>query len=294
MLDFIRHIAGFSAFAIFSITLFMGIANQSQLFEKYTFYNESSYGDTYRRMADFEGSAPHDLWLLGSSTCYRGIDPNYLDKTGKSGFNLCSGMQTIKGSKATLQWALKKHPKPSHIILDIYPDFWHSKPYEYFLDVATNHKGDRDIDFDKFIIQSRSIFIPIVSIYHNIKNRTKHARLDTKNRGNGFTYSEAKPFTAPNCKTREVSLSSELEISMQEFRDICSVHNIQLILLNPPQLCEETFERPQVMRNLPWIEGNDWPLSKEDSLYYDDHHLRGVGAELYSNWIADQLNEIFQ
>ena len=42
------------------------------------------------------------------------------------------------------------------------------------------------------------------------------------------------------------------------------------------------------MEGLPWIEGNDWPLAKVDSLYYDDHHLRGVGAELYSEWLAGQ------
>ena len=32
------------------------------------------------------------------------------------------------------------------------------------------------------------------------------------------------------------------------------------------------------MEGLPWIEGNDWPLAKVDTLYYDDHHLRGVGG----------------
>ena len=66
-------------------------------------------------------------------------------------------------------------------------------------------------------------------------------------------------------------------------------HSINLILVNPPQLCEEVFEKPEVMEGLPWIEGNDWPLAKVDTLYYDDHHLRGVGAELYSEWLAGQV-----
>ena len=60
-------------------------------------------------------------------------------------------------------------------------------------------------------------------------------------------------------------------------------------MVNPPQLCEEVFDKPKVMEGLPWIEGNDWPLAKVDTLYYDDHHLRGVGAELYSEWLAGQV-----
>ena len=64
---------------------------------------------------------------------------------------------------------------------------------------------------------------------------------------------------------------------------------IQLLLVNPPQLCEEVFEKPEVMEGLPWIEGNEWPLAKVDTLYYDDHHLRGVGAELYSEWLAERV-----
>ena len=49
------------------------------------------------------------------------------------------------------------------------------------------------------------------------------------------------------------------------------------------------FEKPEVMKGLPSIEGNNWPLAKVDTLYYDDHHLRGVGAALYSEWLAEQV-----
>ena len=72
----------------------------------------------------------------------------------------------------------------------------------------------------------------------------------------------------------------------------CEKKNIQLLLVNPPQLCEEVFEKPEVMEGLPWIEGNDWPLAMVDTLYYDDHHLRGVGAELYSEWLAGQVKSV--
>ena len=34
-------------------------------------------------------------------------------------------------------------------------------------------------------------------------------------------------------------------------------------------------------------------VAKVDTLYYDDHHLRGVGAELYSEWVAGQVESLF-
>ena len=66
------------------------------------------------------------------------------------------------------------------------------------------------------------------------------------------------------------------------------------LLVNPPQMCEEVFEKPEIMEGLPWIEGNDWPLAKVDTLYYDDHHLHGVGAELYSEWLAGQIESLLE
>ena len=84
-------------------------------------------------------------------------------------------------------------------------------------------------------------------------------------------------------------MSSRQARAFQRIRRTCEEEGIQLLLINPPQLCEEVFEKPVVMKGVPWIEGNDWPLAKVDTLYYDDHHFRGVGAELYSAWLADQV-----
>ena len=49
------------------------------------------------------------------------------------------------------------------------------------------------------------------------------------------------------------------------------------------------FNSPEVMEGLPRIEGNNWPLVKVDTPYHDDHHLRGAGAELYSEWLAERV-----
>ena len=105
----------------------------------------------------------------------------------------------------------------------------------------------------------------------------------------GFTYSVRNPIDKLDCIPEDVEMTNTQRRAFQDIRQTCEEERIQLMLVNPPQLCEEVFEKPKVMEGLPWIEGNDWPLAKVDSLYYDDHHLRGVGAELYSEWLAGQV-----
>ena len=79
---------------------------------------------------------------------------------------------------------------------------------------------------------------------------------------------------------------------LSSIRETCEEKGIKLLLVNPPQPCEEVFEKPEVMKGLPWIEGNDSPLAKVDTLYYDDHHLRGVGTDLYSGWLAEKVETV--
>ena len=57
------------------------------------------------------------------------------------------------------------------------------------------------------------------------------------------------------------------------------------------EACQETklSNCLEVMEGLPRIEGNNWPLVKVDTPYHDDHHLRGAGAELYSEWLAERV-----
>ena len=111
----------------------------------------------------------------------------------------------------------------------------------------------------------------------------------------GFSYShKAALDTLPPCHPDTVAMSRKQERAFERIRLTCEEEGIQLLLVNPPQLCEEVFEKPEVMDGLPWIEGNDWPLAKVDTLYYDDHHLRGVGAELYSEWLAGQVESLLE
>ena len=151
MQQFLLDITLWIAFFFVGIICTSIVSLNNNTVEKYLYFNQSAYGDTYRRMQDFEQSQHIDLITLGSSTCYRGINPSTFDSFGIHAFNLCSGMQTISGSNATLEWSLKTKPKPKYLILDVYPEFWDNSPNEYFLDLATNHQGSRNLNFFSLI-----------------------------------------------------------------------------------------------------------------------------------------------
>ena len=91
-------------------------------------------------------------------------------------------------------------------------------------------------------------------------------------RGLGFTWSNHQAAEPVNCLPIPASLNPTQRSGLNSIREICEEEDIQLLLVNPLQLCEEVFEKPEIMEGLPCIEGNDWPLAKVDTLYYDDHH----------------------
>ena len=82
--------------------------------------------------------------------------------------------------------------------------------------------------------------------------------------------------------------------AVKSIRAMCEARGAQLILLNPPQLCEEAFDLPRCFEKLTYIDGNRWSGAKTPSNYYDDHHLVGKGAREYSTWLAGEIAELHQ
>ena len=80
-------------------------------------------GHTIFRIPDFaEWDEKPDLITLGSSTCYRGIDPRPFATSGLNAFNLCSSSQSCFNSKFILDWVIGQGKAPGLVLLDVYPD----------------------------------------------------------------------------------------------------------------------------------------------------------------------------
>ena len=274
----------------------VGIATQIHpKIEFILFAQASQHGHTIFRIPDFaEWDENPDLITLGSSTCYRGIDPRPYTASGLDAFNLCSSSQSHFNSRFLLDWAIGQEKAPKTLLLDVYPDAWSLSGVEATRDLTINNDLAYHGAFQRMAWATGDIPSILKASYFGAKrwfvpHGTIRGTRDTYVPG-GFSYShKAALDSLPPCHPDTVAMSRRQERAFKRIRLTCKEEGIQLLLVNPPQLCEEVFEKPEVMEGLPWIEGNDWPLAKVDTLYYDDHHLRGVGAELYSEWLAEQV-----
>ncbi|MDG2426719.1 MAG: hypothetical protein P8M07_09060, partial [Flavobacteriales bacterium] len=99
-------------------------------------------GSTNLRMPEFvrwsESNPLPDLLFLGSSTCYRGIDPHPFEVAGLSSFNLCSSAQPLSTSQFVLDFALE-YVTPQRIVLDLYKGVWLSDGFNSRRDFIINN-----------------------------------------------------------------------------------------------------------------------------------------------------------
>ena len=178
-------------------------------------------------------------------------------------------------------------------MLDVYPKIWSGSGIEASRDLTINNNIAHHAAFQKMAWSTADVQTILKASYFGIMRLFgPHGMVQgTRDRyvPGGFTYSIQSPVGSVECVPDTCELNRTQRRALERIRRTCEEEGIQLLLVNPPQLCEEVFEKPEVMEGLPWIEGNDWPLAKVDTLYYDDHHLRGVGAELYSEWLAEQV-----
>jgi hypothetical protein len=295
MRQFGRNLLRFVAFGIGALIAFGFAAQTHPKLESLLFAKPGSYGYTYRRIPEFIEQAriePIDAVILGSSTCYRGIDPYHFAKLDFRSFNLCSSSQSLFNSKHLLQWSLQEVANPSAILVDVYPKMWTSSGIESCRDLTVNHDHALQVPFLRMAAETWDPFNFILALYSGIARKFRPLSFPEETdlyKTGGFTYSIRAPVDTLDCTSEVVTMSTRQARAFERIRRTCEEEGIRLLLVNPPQLCEEVFEKPEVMAGLPWIEGNDWPLAKVDTLYYDDHHLRGVGAELYSAWLAEQV-----
>ena len=263
---------------------------------EYILFAKGPFGSTAYRIPEYERliEAP-DFMALGSSTCDRSVDHRPFEARGLTAFNLCSSGQTFFNSARLLDWSLDDAKRPDIVMLDIYPSVWSLKGIESARDLTINHNLVHQGAFQRMAWGTGDISTILKATYFGVKRRfMPHGEVCetivpfTYIQG-GLAYSLMPPVDLVECVPDTCVLNRTQRRAFERIRRTCEEEGIQLLLVNPPQLCEEVFEKPEVMEGLPWIEGNDWPLAKVDTLYYDDHHLRGVGAELYSEWLAGQV-----
>jgi hypothetical protein len=258
---------------------------------------EERYGSTNLRIPEFVSWAERDeadFIVLGSSVCYRGIAPQAFEAYGLRGFNRCSTAQTFEVSLVQLDFALAR-VRPRFVLLDIYPSLWRRRNTEAARDLIINNNLVADPAFLRTALTTRDPFTVAMWAYYAWKRSWSpmeplYPVVDgDRYEGLGFVHAGSPAARRWRCSTRFDVMSERQREPLRRMVDRLAAIEAHLILVIPPQICEERFEMPVEFRGLPIIDGFDWPLSSIDTLYYDRNHLRGIGAVQYSEWLAGQV-----
>jgi len=285
-----------------SFLLFI-VCSLSYTLEYAVLASEKNAGSTNQRSAEWNKNQLHeeDILFFGSSTCYSGIDPSALQAFGLSGFNFCSSSQAI-GNSASLIPAASMDVSPQCIALDVYPMPWGAKTpaLESTKDWIINSNLRTPAwskAYQTLALESGDIFTIFTTFYYdfvrrfNVAGSNPDLAKDQKGSycGLGFVARSFDALDSIECESLTRAMSDTECGYIEEISAHCEERSIQLILINPPQLCEETFEMPPCFEGLAYIDGNAWPGAKTPRNFYDDHHLVEAGAMSYSAWLAQEI-----
>lgn len=293
-------------FGLFTSLVWLGIfafCSTSYRFEYILVGHETNWGYVNQRSSEWASIEDHseDILFFGSSTCYSSIDPAELEAFGLSGYNFCSSSQNIGNSAALIMAALSE-VQPAFIALDVYPSNWGSENagLECTRDwiINSNLRGSHwSKAYRATAFQTGDIFTMVSSVYYDLVRPWKPAGTNeflAEDKygiyaGRGFVQRIYPPLDSIECSKEQRTMSDFECNAILSIREICREKGVKLILIDPPQLCEETFDIPPCFDGIPLIEGNRWPGAKMPKNFYDDHHLVATGASGYSSWLAQKI-----
>ncbi|MDG2311041.1 MAG: hypothetical protein P8L64_01490, partial [Flavobacteriales bacterium] len=272
-----------------------------QSIETHFISERSEHGAVKKKTAELMAlskSDTLDFLFLGSSTCYRGIDPHYLDPL--KGFGVCSSTQRIGNSSYILDVALE-YTSTHYLVIDVYPKLWSDAGVvnkEAAIDWVVNSSTPRSGPIKEMVLATGVPYYIAVAGYFwladfiGVDYPSYKKRTQDHYKGLGFVTKDVKPIESVVCDDIDVEMSDETCEILRGIISKSSVHGAPTILLNPPQLCEESFSTPACFSDVIYIDGNDWPGAKTPAYYYDDHHLVDQGAASYSAWLSEELKTI--
>jgi hypothetical protein len=239
-----------------------------------------------------------DFLFLGSSTCYRGVDPHYLHPL--KGFSVCSSSQILGNSAYILDVAFE-YTATHYIVIDVYPKCWNDAGVvnkEAARDWVVNSSTPRSGPIIDMVLSTGVPYYIAISGYFWVADLLgvdypPYHRIEQDHyKGLGFVASDVKPIESVVCDDVFVEMNDQTCEILRGMISKAALNGAQTILLNPPQLCEESFSMPTCFSDVIYIDGNEWPGAKTPTHYYDDHHLVDDGAASYSVWLSEELKKI--
>ena len=287
----------------FSFLLFI-VCSLSYTLEYKLFASETNWGYVNQRSSEWNKNELHeeDVLFFGSSTCYSGIDPSRFEcfwplwiqllliKPGHWKLGLIDSCG-LYGCLSRMHCAGRL---PNGFGAATAPALESTKDWIINSNLRTPAWSKA---YRTLALESGDIFTFVTTFYYDFVRRFKaagsnpHLAEDLKGdyRGLGFVARSYDALEGIECESLTRSMSDAECRYLEEISTHCAQRSIQLILINPPQLCEETFDIPPCFDGLAYIDGNAWPGAKTPRNFYDDHHLVEAGALSYSVWLAQQI-----
>lgn len=253
--------------------------------------------------AQMRDATAFKMLAFGSSTCYSGIDPRAFEARGMTLFNFCSSAQSIPHSLPLIEAAFQDQV-PEVLLLDVYPANWgmenvSSEPVRDWIVNGNLWDLHWASAYSKLSSVSHSPYAWMTMLYYPLRRMLSPAGERAPEdphglyQGKGFVFRTFDALSQiPADEAMHVRMSHTISTALEQITALCRARDVELILVNPPQLVEEVFEQPRCTENHAWIDGNDWPGAKVPSNFYDDHHLVGEGAQRYSEWLSLQVAQI--
>ncbi len=281
------------------------------------FYPETRWNEFY--------SLPEkslDLVFLGSSLCYRGINPELVDSlTHLKSFNLGSSIQSLTTTYFVFE-ELLNHQHPKVIYLDLFTrtlnleDQLESVRYNYEFMNSGEAKDNLYLSGLNFTEKIQFLFPAFYkrdqlnSIFKYAFKSIDTSKISDKYYKKGFVKSSKRMSTASlNLKLNGLTKfdwtpteRTEIHLKyLQKIIDRCKDENIKLILSSTPipksfykiielEQFEKTIQDISRKNNLEFINYNKTGLPLNDTLHFKDHHLNQYGARILSTKIAEQIN----
>ncbi|MCH2199451.1 MAG: hypothetical protein MK081_11790 [Flavobacteriales bacterium] len=296
MVKLIKEIALFIVFfALAGATLMLpGFFHDG--YEDAFFGSPRAGGATNLRIPEFDSlliaEETIDYLFVGSSTCYRGIDPSVMFEDEVRAYNLCSSSQQIMNARPLVEWALN-HTQVEHLVIDIHPEIWPLSGVEPARDHLRNNNLVSNETFFEMAATTGDPYTLYMWIYFSLRRHFEplepmHAKRD-EYLGKGFVYSNNPPADSLICEEvfEDMCLGWKDLKALRSLVESIESQGGEVTLLVPPVKCLSSFELPEDLAHLKVIDGRECQIP--DSLYYDENHMIGAGAHLYSAWLAKQL-----
>lgn len=227
------------------------------------------------------------LLILGNSTTLYSLDPTFLiDEAIPHCFSLASNGQTLKMSLEVLKWATRLK-QPRRLVLDLNEEMCWNPGTESAFDHIQNNPRALDREFAALCSTFSNTHMALCTV-----SKGASLLLGPEAKPAKHTFGHVPKFEPPTgpvpCESSLVQALPENQKALESIIHFCQRKDIELTLIHHPRL-NDIRSNLLLPRTTPVIEGMNWPYAGVDTMYHDDHHLRSAIAPLYSQWVAEQL-----